>query len=388
MQIAISVTICVGAGLLARSFIILQKTNPGFDPSDVLTVTLAPSQSKLKGADERNFYFARVLEELALTPGIEGAAAIAPIPFGGSESDTNFSIVGKPPSPRGQEPLADYRVSSEAYFDVMRIPVLKGRGFSSRDGSRSQPVVIINESFAKRFFPNEDPLGQLLIIGADPHDNPNPPPKQIIGVVGDAAHSSLEFSPVPEFYMPFTQDKWPTMDFVVRERSGWQPAAALEIRESILRVDKGEYISEPRPLSLRLRQSLKQREFILQLLSMFAALAVTLATIGIFGVMSYTVQRRRHEFAIRLALGAQSSDVLKLVLKKGVILSLSGVVIGVAIARLLTRLISNLIHGISSTDMQTFISVALLLSFVVLLASLIPAWRATKVDPLESLRQQ
>ena len=387
MQIAVSVTICIGAGLLARSFIILQKTNPGFDPSDVLTVTLAPSQSKLKGVAERNLYFARVLEELTLTPGIEGAAAIAPIPFGGSESDTNFSIVGKPPAPRGQEPLADYRVASESYFDVMRIPVLKGRGFSNRDGSRS-PVVIINESFAKRFFPNEDPLGQMLIIGADPHDNPNPPARQIVGVVGDAAHSSLEISPVPEFYVPFAQEKWPTMDFVIRERSGWQPAAALVARESILNADKGEFVPEPRPLSWRLRQSLRQREFTLLLLGLFAALAVILATIGVFGVMSYTVQRRRHEIAIRLALGARASDVLRLVIKQASILSLSGVLIGLASARLLTTLMRNLLHGISTTDVQTFIGVALLLSFVVLLASFIPAWRATRVDPLESLRQQ
>jgi predicted permease len=388
LQIAISVTIWVGAGLLVRSFIGLQKTDPGFDPNDVLTVTLAPSKPRFKTADERNLYFARMLDQIAMTPGIDNAAAIAPMPFGGSESDTNFSIVGHPPSPRGQEPIADYRVASESYFEVMKIPMLKGRAFTNSDRSQSRPVVIINERFAERFFPNENPLGQLLKIGADPHDNPNPPAREIVGIVGDAAHSSLEVLPVPEFYVPFMQEKWPSMDFVARAQPGSQQAAALAIRESMRGAEQGEYVAEPRPLSARLRQSFKQREFTLLLLGSFAGLALLLATIGTFGVMSYTVQQRRHEFAIRLALGAQGSDVLKLVMKQGLKLVLTGVVIGLVSARLLSSLMSTLIHGISTTDGQTFLGVALMLSLAVSLASLIPAWRASKSDPLVSLRHQ
>ena len=388
LQIAISVTIWVGAGLLVRSFISLQKTYPGFDPRDVLAVTLAPSKARFKNANDRNLYFARMLDQLRLTPGIDKAAAIAPIPFGGSESDTNFSIVGRTPAPRGPEPLADYRVASEAYFEVMKIPVLKGRDFNNSDSPQSRPVVIINERFAERFMPNENPLGQLLIIGADPRDNPNPPAREIVGIVGDANHSSLEVPPVPEFYVPLMQDRWPTMDLVARVQPGSQQAVVLAMRESLREAEQGEYIAEPRALSVGLRQSLKQREFTLLLLASFAVLALLLATVGTFGVMSYTVQCRKHEFAIRLALGAHASDVMKLVMKQGLKLALIGVVIGLAGARLLSSLMTTLIHGVSTTDAQTFLVVALTLSFAVLFASLIPALRASTVDPLESLRHQ
>jgi putative ABC transport system permease protein len=387
-QVSLLVMLLIGGGLLVRSLAELRKVEPGFNPQNVFTVTLAPGNSKFKTADERNLYFDRVLKHLAETPGVEATACIAPIPFGLSESDTEFTIVGRPPFEPGQEPLADYRIASPDYFRVMQIPLLRGRDFSVQDRTQAPQVVIINESFAKRFFPGEDPLAHSLILGADPIDNPNPPPRQIVGVVRDAYHSSLEQPPGPEFYVPMLQEKSPSMDFVVREKPGYAGTVVANMREAMRGVDGDEYVAEPRPLTALLDQSITKHKFTVALLGVFAIEALLLAMVGIYAVMSRGVAQRTHEIGIRLALGAQVADVRSLVIKQGMSMAVMGVAIGLAGAFALTRTIQGLLFGVMPTDVTTFLAVSGIVMLVGLIACYVPARRATKVDPLVALKYE
>ena len=385
-QVALSFALLVGAGLALRSLVELRKVDPGFDARRVFTVTLAPSRAKFKAAGERNAYFGRVIDLLRSAPGVELAAGVSPIPFGGSETDTNFSVVGRAPAPKGQEPQADYRVATADYFQAMKIPVRQGRVFSDADGPRSLPVAIINESFARRYFPNDDPLGKSLIIGADPKDNPNPASRQIVGVVGDAYHSSLEASPAPEFYVPVAQETWPSLDLVARYRQGYAGSIAAAMRDAARNAGGGESVAEPRPLTALLDNSTRSREFGGFLLGAFAVVALLLATTGLYGVMSYAVARRTREIGIRMAMGAQTGDVLGLILRQGIRLALAGIVIGLLVAFVLSRSLASLLFGVSATDPLTFGGVSLLLAGVALASCWLPARRATKVDAMVALR--
>jgi putative ABC transport system permease protein len=387
-QVALSVMLLVGAGLLVHSFVELRRVDPGFDPSGVLTTTLKPSRAKLPTVDARNRYFERVRDQLAATPGVEAAACIAPVPFGGSESDTSFSVVGRAPAAPGQEPVADYRLASVDYFRAMRIPVLSGREFSPADTATSAPVVVVNESLARRFFPNGDALDAYLVIGADPTDNPNPPPRRIVGVVGDAYHRSLDVRPGPEFYVPFPQDEWPSMDFVVRYRPGAEGAAAGAMRDAMRAVDPDEYVAEPRPLAANLDKSVASQQFATTLLGSFAVIALLLATVGIYGVMSYLVSRRTHEIGIRLALGARASDIVRYVVWQGFALAAIGTAAGLAGAFALSRYVESLLFGVSATDAATFVAGPAALVAVAVVASLVPARRAARVDPTVALRSE
>jgi putative ABC transport system permease protein len=385
-QVALSLALLVGAGLALRSLAELRKVDPGFDARRVFTVTLAPSRARFKSAGERNAYFGRVIDLLRSAPGVELAAGVSPIPFGGSETDTNFSVLGRAPAPKGQAPQADYRVATTDYFQAMKIPLRQGRVFSDADGPRSLPVVIINESFARRYFPNDDPLGKSLIIGADPKDNPNPAPRQIVGVVGDAYHSSLEAPPTPEFYVPVAQETWPSLDLVARYRQGYASSIAAAMRDAARNAGAGESVAEPRPFTALLDNSTRRREFGGFLLGAFAVVALTLATTGLYGVMSYAVARRTREIGIRIAMGAQTGDVLGLILRQGIRLALAGIVIGLLVAFALARSLASLLFGVSATDPLTFGAVSLLLAGVALASCWLPARRATKVDAMVALR--
>jgi predicted permease len=385
-QVALSLMLLAGAGLALRSLAELRKVNPGFDARQVFTVTLTPSQTRFKAAGERNAYFGRVIDLLRSAPGVEFAAGVSPIPFGGSESDTNFSVVGRAPAPKGQEPQADYRVATADYFQALKIPVRQGRVFSDADGPRALPVVIINESFARRYFPNDNPLGKSLIIGADPKDNPNPAPRQIVGVVGDAYHSSLEAAPLPEFYVPVAQETWPSLDLVARYQQGFAGSIAAAMRDAVRNAGASEAIAEPRPFTALLDNSTRRREFSGLLLGAFAVVAFLLAIMGLYGVMSYAVARRTREIGIRIAMGAQTGDALSLILRQGMRLALAGIVIGLLGAFILTRLLASLLFGVNATDPLTFGGVSLLLAGVALAACWLPARRATKVDAMVALR--
>ncbi len=388
VQVALSVALVLGAGLLLRSVVRLGRVDPGFDARDVSMIAIAPATARFPTPDDRNRYFARVVDELSRVPGLDAAAAITPMPFSGNESDTNFSIVGQPPAPRGQEPLADYRVASADYFRVMKIPVISGRAFRADDRAASTPVAIVNEAFVRRFLVQANPLDQSLVIGADPKDNPHPAPRRIVGVIGDASHTALDAPPVPEMYVPLMQERWATMEFVWRARPGSIAAVASAAREAIRRADAGEFVAEPRPVERLLAQSMARREFTLQLFGGFAALALGLSFVGMYGVMANAVTRRTREFGIRMALGARRLDVMQLVLRQGLTLAVVGLVAGMTAAALVAPLMARWFFGVAPTDALTFGVVPVIVTAVLLAACLVPARRATRVDPIVAVKSE
>jgi putative ABC transport system permease protein len=382
VQFALSVMLLVGAGLLIRSFVQLRNVDPGFDAAHVTTVPLSPSKTSYPDPDAAARYFRETLDMVRAQPGVESAAVIAPLPFSGWEMSNSFTIDGRPAPPPGEEPIADYRMVSSDYFATMRIPVRIGREFDARDTKESTPVVIVNESFAKRYFPDQNAVGQRVLIGADP-DNPDVPAREIVGVVGDAYHQSLEDKPGPEYYVPYTQDSFGRVDLVVR---GAITTAGL--RDVVRSINRSEYVPPPVPLTENLDDSVSRYRFNTLLLGLFAIVALLLATVGIYGVMSYAVTRRTHEIGIRMALGASAARIVREVVGQGVTMALVGTGVGLLGSFVLCRALESLLFGVSATDAATFTSVTGVLLAVAVLACLVPARWAARVDPMIALRSE
>jgi putative ABC transport system permease protein len=384
VQFALSVMLLVGAGLLVRSFLELRNVNPGFEPEGVFTVSLNPGPTTYPEADDRNRYFRQTLDTVRAAPGVDSAALIAPLPFSGWEMSTSFTVDGKPMPAPGDEPSADIRYVSSDYFTTMKIPVVRGRAFDERDTKESTPVAVVNETFARKFFPNEEAVGQHLTVGADPTDNPNPPSREIVGVVGDAYHESLDAKPGPEYYIPYTQDDGAT--YWVAARGAGVTAAGL--REAVRSVDRNIYIEAPEPLTENIGDSINRQRFNTLLLGLFAAVALLLATVGIYGVMSYAVARRTHDIGIRMALGASAGRIMREVVGQGIGMALAGTAVGLAGAFALCRALESLLFGVTATDPVTFAIVTGVLLAVALAACFIPARWAARVDPMIALRDE
>jgi putative ABC transport system permease protein len=312
---------------------------------------------------------------------------VSPLPLSGNASSKTFTLEGQALAP-GNLSASNFRIISPNYFRAMGIPLQKGRVFTERDTSASPLAVIVNETFARRFFPGADPIGKRVLIGADLTENPNPPPSEIIGVVGDVHHNGLDTEAGPEYYVSYLQDPLRRMDLVVRTRSDNPSSMVATLRNAIKEVDQEQYIPRVETMDQLLAESVARRRFNMMLLGIFAALALALAAVGIYGVMSYSVTQRTHEIGIRIALGAQTSDVIRMVVSQGMTLALIGVAIGLLAAFAVTRIMSSLLFGVSPTDTVTFAAVALLLSGIALVACLIPARRATRVDPMVALRYE
>ncbi len=384
VQFALSVMLLVGAGLFMRSFNQLRSVDPGFDASGVYTVLLNPNHATYKDADDQNRYFKQTLDALRSSPGVESAACIAPLPFYGWQMSISFTIDEQTQPPPGQEPGADIRIVSDGYFDTMRIPVKSGRPFDARDTKGSPPVVIINESFARTYFAGSDPLGQHIVIGRDPIDNPDVPSREVIGIVGDAYHDGLDMKPGPEYYIPFQQDDMGMTGIVVRGTG----LTAAGIRETIRSIDRAEYIETPELLESFIMDSLERQRFNTLLIGLFAVVALLLATVGIYGVMAYAVTRRTQEIGIRMALGASAGQIARQVVGQGILMAIAGTVVGLAGAFALGRAIESLLFSVSATDAMTFAAVTVLLMAVALLACYIPARWAARVDPMVALRTE
>jgi putative ABC transport system permease protein len=273
------------------------------------------------------------------------------------------------------------------YFHAMSIPVLSGRAFTERDVNDAPPVIIVNDAFSKRFFAGEDPIGKRIILDDDVTNQPLPP-REIVGVVGNVRHNGLDEEEQPEYYNPFFQMPDRQINLVVRSANADPASLTSIVRGAIKSVDKDQLIWEVKTMNERISQSVAPRRFQMTLLGVFAALALVLASIGIYGVMSYAVTQRTHEIGLRMALGAQTRDVLRLVVGQGMMLAGIGIVAGLAAALALTRVMASLLYGVSATDPMTFAGIALLLSAVALLACYIPARRATRVDPMIALRYE
>ena len=386
-EVALSLVLLVGAGLLIRSFAKLNQVDPGFNTDRVLTLGVSLLPNKYPTDEHVATFYSQILERSATLPGVISAAATSELPLAGNSTSDYFTIEGRPPIAKESEPLTDYRVVTPRYFQSMGIPLLAGRDFSETDTKQSPNVVVINDEFVRLHFGSENPLGHRLNLQGQQRD-----PLLIVGVVGNVRHFGLDQqSAAAEAYVPFLQDPlsldYRSMTIVARTKS--DPAAvAGSLRAALTSMDKSLPVYAVKPMTEYVGDSLARRRFNMVLLSAFSGVALVLAAVGIYGVISYGVIQRTHEMGIRMAIGAQRSDVLKLVVRQAMILALAGVVIGLLASWALTRLIESLLFNVSVTDPLTFAVIAVLMIFIALLACLIPARRATKVDPLVALRYE
>jgi putative ABC transport system permease protein len=383
-EVALSLVLLVGAGLLIKSFVRLREVNTGFDARNVLTATVSLS-SKYEDEPQQAAFFRGLIQEVKALPNVEAVGVVMPLPLSGNNVQASFAVEGREEMAKKEKPTAHFRSVSPEYFHAMSIPVLKGRTFTDRDGVDAPLVVIINETFARKYFAGEDPMGRRITFATLSMEEAL---HEVVGVVGDVRHDKPDREAEAEYYTSYLQMPLGEMSLVVRSKTGNPASLTPQLREAVLRLDKDQPIYEVRTMTQLLADAIAQQRFSMLLLGVFAALALTLAAVGIFGVMNYSVAQRTHEIGIRMALGAQSTDVLRMVLGQGMILTLTGIGVGLAASLLLTRVMSSLLYGVSVTDPLVFAGVALVLASVALLASFIPARRATRVDPMVALRYE
>ncbi|MGD0222954.1 MAG: ABC transporter permease [Terriglobia bacterium] len=384
-EVALAIVLLLGAGLLIQSFFNLTRVNPGFNPNHVLTFQLDSPAGKQ--ATQIPAFIREVVANMRALPGVISASAVASLPLTGDNIGSSFEIDGEP-TPMGSRPMADFNAVEPNYFRTLGIALVAGRDFTERDDSKSPPVVIINRTLARRFFPNQNPIGQHLRPGIGNGYGPGEfPMREIVGVIEDVKQSGLGDEPSPEIYAPQAQSPFGTMILVVRTAN--DPRTIVEAaRRRVLALDKNTPIYHVETLDQFFAQSVEVPRFITALLGGFAGLALVLACLGIYGVISYTVAQRTREIGIRLAVGAKEGDVLWMVIREGLRPALAGIAIGIVGALRLTRILSSLLYGIKPADPLTFIAVALILICVALLACYLPARGAMKVDPMVALRYE
>jgi putative ABC transport system permease protein len=382
-EVALSLVLLIGAGLLIRSFVSLLNVDPGFDVAAILVVDIPLSRAKYATEEQQTAYVRQVIERTSALPGVVSVAAVNILPLSGNGRQASFTIEGRPAVPPGQEPDAEVSAVTPDYFRTMGIPLRSGRTFTERDAKDAPGAVVISETLARRNFPGEEPVGKRLVI------DDAKPPYQIIGIVGDIHHAGLEQEVYPEYYLSSLQAPERQVNLIVRAAPGIDPASLQpSVRQAIKQLDGEQIIWESKTMRQLLAESVSARRFNMLLLGTFAGLALLLAAVGIYGVMSYSVTQRTHELGIRMALGAQTRDVLRLVVRQGMTLALIGVAVGLLAAIAVTRVMASLLYGVTPTDALTFIAVAVLLAGIALLACLIPARRATRVDPMVALRYE
>ncbi len=383
-EVAIALVLLAGAGLLIRSFLSLEGVDPGFDPRHVLTARL-DSPANYSAAQQLAF-FGQVVERVRSLPGVRSASGVFGLPFSEVDANTGFEIQGQPVT-EANRPATSYMAVAPEYFRTLGIPLDEGRDFTPQDDLSAPPVAIINETLAKRFFPRQDPIGQHIKPGISNGYGSREPVREIVGVVGDVKLHDLAAVPGPQCYVPLAQSPLGLMTLVVRA-DGDPLSLVPAVRSIVASANKQVPVYNIKALRDLLAQSVARQRFVTLLLGMFAILAVVLAAVGLYGLVSYSVSLRTHEMGVRMALGAQNAAVLKSVVGQGLKLAVSGVAIGIVGALVLTRLLSSLLYGVKPTDPLTFIAASLLLTSVALIACYIPARRATKLDPMVALRYE
>jgi putative ABC transport system permease protein len=379
-EIALALILLIGSGLLMKSFILLQRVDPGFNPDHLVTLRVILNKTPYPNIPQVVDFYSQLLDRVKALPEVQSTALISTLPLSGNETDTDFLIEGRPQPPPNQQPVAWFNSVSTDYFRAMELRVIKGRSFTDLDNEKSPLVVIISETMARRYFPNEEPLGKRIGRGPDRW-------REIVGVVKDVKHFGLDADTPPTMYFPMRQAPARAMNLIART-TGDPLNLAPSLRAQVWAGDHNLAIANLGTMKDLVSASVVQQRFILLLLGCFAALALLLATVGIYGVMSYAVTQRTHEIGIRMALGARMADVLKLIVRNGIMLTLIGVAIGLTLAFALTRLMTSLLFGVTPTDAMTFALVSAGLVLVALVACYIPARRATKVDPLIALRYE
>jgi putative ABC transport system permease protein len=384
-EVSLATVLLIAGGLLIRSLAIVLSVDPGFDPARVIEAEVSLPRFLYSTPQQWTAFSNELLARLHAQPGLRDSALAAPLPMDRQgEASFRFSIVGEAPLPPAQSPTADYATVSPEYFRVMRIPLLRGRFFSEQDSPSRPTVAIISETLARRYFPNQDPIGRQMKFGFPPDGNVS---RVIVGVVGDVRDVALGRDPGPLMYVPFAQA--PLWGGEVVVRSSLSPASVSGgIRQAVASIDRNLPVTDIQSLSDVVDQSTAQERFRTFLLGSFSALALLLAGAGIFGVISCFVSQRTREIGVRMALGAQPRDIVRLVLGQGIRLSLFGLGLGLAGAFLLTRLLAGLLYGVSTRDPLTFAAVAIALLAVAAMASYIPVVRAIRVDPVVALRYE
>jgi len=380
----LTLVLLVGAGLLIRSFWRLQQVDPGFKTDNVLTLRLSLPRSRYTDGAQAASFFDRLQERLAALPGVVAVSATTDIMLQRLATSSNFTIENRPPDPSEQSLELPFDRVQPNYFQTMGIQLLQGRTFTAQDGPNSPRVGIVNEAFVKRYFPNEDPIGKRFAFC---NGGPDAQWIAIVGVVRDTKRQGVDQPIRIESWMPLAQSPARSMEVVLRT-TGDPLALGNPAREAVWSIDRDLPIPRMQTVEQNLSTRVAQRRLNMLLLGLFASVALVLAAVGIYGVMNYTVTQRTNEIGIRVALGAQTRDVLRLVVGEGMILALLGVVIGLVMTFAFTRLMASLLFGVSASDPLTFAAIAALLFGVALLACWIPARRATHVDPMVALRYE
>ena len=386
-EFALSLVLLIGAGLMIKSLVRLQDVKPGFDSSNLLTMRIALPPAKYENFNQSRAFFEQLFDRLEARPEVKAVGGINLLPFGGGGGDRTFTIEDQP-TPKGQpRPDEQIRFVTAGYFNAMSIPLLSGRDFTRRDLPDTQQVAIVNSAFARKFWPNGAAIGKRISFSTD-----NPKWYEIVGVVGNVKHRGLDLQDHPELYIPalqplFAPGNVPALYLAVRTVNDPMLVAGV-VRNEVAAIDQDQPVASLMTMDQRLSDSIAPRRFNMFLFGLFAALALVLAAIGIYGIMAFSVAQRTHEIGVRMALGANAGDVLRLVLSSGFRLALIGIVVGLVAAFAITRLLSTLLYDVSTTDPTIFLIDALLLAGAALLACYIPARRATKVDPMIALRYE
>jgi putative ABC transport system permease protein len=387
-EVALALTLLTGAGLLIKSLSLLQEVNPGFDSSNLLTFNVAIPSAKYRSDTAAIQFWDRAIEAVTAVPGVKSAGITSTMPFTNNWSTGSFSVEGYQPPPGKPGPWGDQRTVSPGFFTTLKVPLIKGRTFTEQDGMVGPQVVIVDEEMVKQYWPNADPIGKRLTFG-NPQTDSTVNWMTVVGVVGHTKHEGLDAKNRVQMYHPSHRIGFVGnfMSFAVRT-TGDPNRALSSVRAAIHAIDQDVPIANAATMDVNIANSMGQRRFAMMLLGLFAVMALVLASIGIYGVMSYSVTQRSHEIGIRMALGAARQAVLGMVMRQGLLLVGVGVGIGVLGALGLTRLITSQLFGVRPTDPTTFIFVALTLTGVAALATLVPALRATRVDPVVALREE
>jgi putative ABC transport system permease protein len=382
-QVALSLMLLIGSGLMIKSLMRLQSVDPGFDPNNVLTVSVTLPRATYGEVPKRIEFFQQLLARVRQLPGVRAAGAASAPPFMGLGAATGFDIEGQPALPSAQKATTDVRVVDQDYFKTLGVPILKGRTFTDREETQQSRVTIISETLARQYFPNENPIGKRITIDMKQQNDPS----EIIGVVGDVKMHGLDIPTRPMVYWPHAELPYLAMTVLVKT-NGSTAGIAGSVEREVRALDKNQPISDVRTMKDWLSDSIARARFATLLLGIFAVVALLLASLGIYGVMSYSVTQRTNEIGIRMALGASRANVVRLVLRRGLLLALSGVAIGLLGSLGLTRLLTGLLFRVSVTDPAVFGLVPILLLAIAVLAVYLPARRATRVDPLVALRYE
>jgi putative ABC transport system permease protein len=381
VELAVALVLLAGAGLLMRSFTRLANVSPGFRPEGAVVTTASLPRAKYETPPQQAAFATEAVRQLATIPGVRAVGLAQRLPFAGGQEHRGFTIQGRPPATVAEMAITNHYTVSGDYFAAMGIPLLRGRVFDSRDGEKTPRVALINASIARKFFPGEDPIGKRLNITNGPDTW-----REIVGVVGDIKNRSLDAEVTLQTYEPFTQQ--PSRSVAAVLRADGPPPGLATVAAALHSIDPDLPVMRVRPLSEVVAESIARQRFAMLLFAVFSGTAVVLACIGIYGVMAYSVSQRTGEIGIRMALGAQPADILRLVLRQGGRLIALGLGAGLAGALVLTRFLESMLFGVSTYDPPTFAAIAVLLGLVAVLACALPARRATKVTPMSALRAE